>query len=320
MFKTKLLCINALIYFWIVIGVVETLYLMGIISKNTYVLFSCVNDIVFKGLFFAFIAYKDYFLLLSKYELTYEDIKVLIKFSEYHSNSRNILIRELKRVVKNIISDMNVIKQSAIEMSDRVYCKHFSRDFITRILQYHSVEVDKVYILFSDIHGYSIMCKNNCSKEVVHQLNLLYCEYDKCLESFNSLQKIESIGDCYFITSLLDRNNGKKYDEKNTLKQIIQFAKNILEIANKYETHIRIGIHLGNVSVGIIGIDIPRFAVVGNDVNLAARLESTCEINAIQVSQTVRSMIDLIDIDIPIRSRDIIEAKNIGKVIAYTLE
>jgi heat-stable enterotoxin receptor len=278
-----------------------------------------INEIIVKGLFFALIIYKDYVITMYKHDVTYEDLKVFSSFNSMIPESKNFLLKDLKRAIDNILSDKNVIQKSTVSMSERVYCRHFSNNFIKRILQFNSVHVEEVFIMFSDIVEYSVMCKTTKPADIVHLLDTLYQKYDKALDQFQQLQKIESIGDCYFVTSLLDKQEGNRDDTVETMSSIIKFANTTLKIANNIDVSIRIGIHVGHVSVGIIGTDIPRFAVVGNDVNIAARLESTCLVNSIQISKAVHDMIVILDQDVPIKSRNIVDAKNIGKVVAFTL-
>lgn len=319
--QQKVLCIRLLVYSWISIGITETLFLIDRLSITTYLMFTSINEIIVKGLFFALIVYKDYVLNLYKSDVTYEDLKVFTSFNRMIPKSKNFLLRELKQSIDHILSDNHVIQKSTVSMSERVYCRHFSNKFIKRILQYNSVYVEEVFILFSDIVNYSSMCKTTNSADVVNMLDTLYQQYDKVLDDYQQLQKIESIGDCYFVTSLLDKDEvgGNDITTVETMKSIIKFSNTMLKIANNENVSIRIGIHVGHVSVGVIGSDIPRFAVVGNDVNIAARLESTCEVNCIQISKAVHDILVTFDQDIPVKSRNCIDAKNIGKVVAFTL-
>lgn len=323
MFKQKVLCITLLIYSWVGIGVTETLFLMDLVSITTYLMFTSINEIIVKGLFFALIVYKDYVLTLYQHNVTYEDLKVFSSFNRMIPESKNLLLRELKRAIDHILSDKNVIQRSTVSMSEQVYCRHFSDDFIKRILRFNSVHVEEVFILFSDIVEYSVMCRTTSPGDIVQMLDTLYQKYDKALDDFQELQKIESIGDCYFITSLLDKQEGRGGPHQDgtveTLRSIIDFAKTMLKIASDVDVSIRIGVHVGHVSVGIVGTDIPRFAVVGNDVNIAARLESTCVVNSIQISKAVHDLIVIFDEDVPIKSREVVDAKNIGKVVAFIL-
>ena len=78
---------------------------------------------------------------------------------------------------------------------------------------------------------------------------------------------------------------------------------------------------MGNVSIGILGNEIPRLCVVGNSVNIASRLQSTAEENTIQVSRHVYEHLQEIDfdVDLEIIKKEDIFLKNIGSVTTYTI-
>jgi class 3 adenylate cyclase len=83
----------------------------------------------------------------------------------------------------------------------------------------------------------------------------------------------------------------------------------------------RIGINIGNVSVGILGNEIPLLCVVGNTVNVAARLQSTADIDTIQLSCHIYEQLEEIEFDqkFEIVVKDNVFLKNIGSIKTYTI-
>ena len=112
---------------------------------------------------------------------------------------------------------------------------------------------------------------------------------------------------------------GDIYREENNhiivIKEIIllslEFIKDIKTIKRPDEIplSIRIGINLGN--------EIPRLCVVGNAVNVASRLQSTADIDTIQMTRHIYEKIDEIDFGIKfnITQKENVFLKNIGSVI-----
>jgi class 3 adenylate cyclase len=73
---------------------------------------------------------------------------------------------------------------------------------------------------------------------------------------------------------------------------------------------------------GILGNEIPRLCVVGNTVNVAARLQSTADANSIQISTHIYEQlgeIDLTEFSFHIQKNENVFLKNIGSVVTYTL-
>jgi len=74
------------------------------------------------------------------------------------------------------------------------------------------------------------------------------------------------------------------------------------------------------VNIGILGNEIPRLCVVGNTVNVAARLQSTAEEDTIQMSRHVyEQMKEGMVSDIVIFRKENVFLKNIGSVTTYNI-
>ncbi len=96
---------------------------------------------------------------------------------------------------------------------------------------------------------------------------------------------------------------------------LIQIANSIV-LPNKEFLNIRIGIHIGDVVIGILGVDIPRLCVIGNSVNFTSRLESSSEKNKVHISNEIYEVIkdnEAYDFE----KREHIILKNIGTYDTY---
>jgi len=125
------------------------------------------------------------------------------------------------------------------------------------------------------------------------------------------------VGDIY-----RNKNNHKEVIKEMILMSI-EFINEIklIKTPDEIPLSIRIGINMGNVSIGILGNEIPRLCVVGNTVNVAARLQSTADINCIQMSRHIYEKIGEIDFNTSfnIITKDGVFLKNIGSVKTYNI-
>jgi Adenylate and Guanylate cyclase catalytic domain len=81
---------------------------------------------------------------------------------------------------------------------------------------------------------------------------------------------------------------------------------------------IRIGVHSGPVTAGVLRGERSRFQLFGNTMNTAARLEHTGQMNRIQVSETTAELLRAAGKEHWLRLReDMVDAKGIGKIRTY---
>ncbi|GIL86296.1 hypothetical protein Vretimale_13714 [Volvox reticuliferus] len=162
-----------------------------------------------------------------------------------------------------------------------------------------------VTVLFADIVGFTTMC--NCLEplEVMNFLNGLYTRFDSLCDIYG-VYKVETIGDCFMAVGGLITVDGEGFkavrgdgseDALHALK-VMSFAKAMLrEVATLVMPHngsplrLRVGLHSGPVTAGIVGAKMPRFCLFGDTVNTASRMESTCEPGAVHVSSATRDLL-----------------------------
>jgi len=127
-------------------------------------------------------------------------------------------------------------------------------------------------------------------------LSRLFTDFDKQCEALG-IYKVYTIGDCYVALGFIDKNNRAAPQEE--AYKIIQFAFKMVEIIQKVRKEIqfekldmRIGIHTGKIIGGVIGTDIIRFDIYGEDVSIANKMESKGTKGKINVSQDTKRMIE----------------------------
>jgi class 3 adenylate cyclase len=185
-------------------------------------------------------------------------------------------------------------------------------------------QFNMICVLFTDLVNYTELARKYDDKIIFQMLYCIYTVFDNIIKKYPHLQKIETIGDAYMVVGDIFRNS---INHKIVVKEIILFALDIVKEIKTIKTpvniplSIRIGINIGNVSIGILGNEIPRLCVVGNTVNMASRLQSTADIDTIQLSKHIYEQLEDIDFDIKfeIITKENVFLKNIGSIITYNI-
>ena len=120
----------------------------------------------------------------------------------------------------------------------------------------------------------------------------------------------------------------EELNHKVVVKEIIllglEFIKEVktIKTPDNIPLCIRVGINMGNVNIGILGNEIPRLCVVGNAVNVSARLQSTAEIDTIQMSRHIYEQAEEIDFGMTMEyiKKENVFLKNIGSITTYNLQ
>jgi len=134
-------------------------------------------------------------------------------------------------------------------------------------------------MLFVALPNLSEAIKQHSESHINRQLNTLLGEFDNAVYDME-LEKIDTVKETYMVTASL-LSTFENHSEK-----IIELAKRFKEIAQAIpEIDIKIGVHTGAVTVGIITQPKSIYSVWGKSVDLAFKVQELGELNEITVSE-----------------------------------
>ena len=246
-------------------------------------------------------------------------IKKLIKQFEESSNitSKCKLVMNIidNRLTSFIPIDKTDVK---LELLKKILPLELEDMYLAQTKEYKPYNF--ICVLFTDIVSYTEMAKRYQADVIYKLLNDIYTRFDDIIHKYGNLQKIETIGDAYMVVSDIYTN-----DQTNNVKNMLLFAFDILREIKNIPTpdgtplQLRIGINLGNVVVGILGVDIPRLCVIGNTVNVANRLQTSTDPDTIQISTHVYEIAKEKFDDIHFEEKKNIFLKNLGSRTTYVI-
>lgn len=195
----------------------------------------------------------------------------------------------------------NVSLKSYLESSQksfvtRQFGRYISPDLVKQIV---SQDIDiklggvskNITVLFLDIRGFTPLSEKLSPPELVDTLNTMFDMITRTtLDNRGTIDKF--IGDAAMIlfNAPLDVEDHERLAVK-TAFEIQRGMKAIREqIAERYgcEVNVGIGIHAGNVVVGNIGSYLRvDYTAIGDNVNIAARIESQTKPGQVMVSEAV---------------------------------
>lgn len=145
---------------------------------------------------------------------------------------------------------------------------------------------DDVTVLFADLVGFTNLSATTSPEQVVEILNVMFSAFD-VLNDWYRLEKIKTIGDAYMLAGGLlnsrpDHTTAAADMALAMLSEVHRCSK-----ALGVELQVRIGIHCGEATAGVIGQKKFIYDLWGDTVNTASRMESHGEAGKIHVSDAV---------------------------------
>ncbi|MFL6799172.1 MAG: adenylate/guanylate cyclase domain-containing protein [Xanthobacteraceae bacterium] len=149
--------------------------------------------------------------------------------------------------------------------------------------------IDTLSVLFADVVGFTSAVHDLAPDAVVQYLDHLVCLFDELAQQ-HGVEKIKTIGDNYMAAAGFD------HQARAGAVAVGRLALGMREaIAHQlplggHKLRMRIGIHSGPATAGVIGSTRFSYDVWGDAVNFASRMESHGLPDKIQVSEAFRDL------------------------------
>jgi guanylate cyclase len=183
-----------------------------------------------------------------------------------------------------------------------------------------SFSVPSASIIFIDVVKFSQHAAMLSPKETLEHLSLLFSSFDAVGKKYALLTKIKLIGDIYMAATGLFATEESAPEEHAV--QIVAFGIDcILELESVNlrlgaSLEVRTGVNSGGpIVAGILGSDRPLFDIIGDAINVAARLQTTCVPGKVQIPGAT---LDLIEKEgFSVEERGTVFLKGKGETMAY---
>ncbi|MBE7437176.1 MAG: GAF domain-containing protein [Spirochaetales bacterium] len=167
---------------------------------------------------------------------------------------------------------------------------------------------DAVSVLFTDFAGFTEASQRMLPHELVSQLDSCFSQFDHVVKR-NNLEKLKTIGDSYMCAGgLPDIRPTHAVDTCMAALEFREFMRQVSEVRIAIGLdiwQIRIGIHSGPVTAGVIGNYKFSYDIWGDTVNTASRMESASESGKINISGATYELV-----------KDFFECEYRGKIAA----
>jgi class 3 adenylate cyclase/AmiR/NasT family two-component response regulator len=140
-------------------------------------------------------------------------------------------------------------------------------------------------VLFVDLVDFTKKVKSLSEKIIFNELSEIFSTFDKIIRT-NHCTRIKTMGDGYLaVSGIPNFNNNHAVDLLNAAVEMQNFILQRNK-ANAITWEIKVGINSGEVIGGILGKNRFPFDVFGDTVNGAARMETMCAPNQINVTRS----------------------------------
>jgi len=156
-------------------------------------------------------------------------------------------------------------------------------------------EYEKVTVLFADFSNFTKISEQLSAEELINELNDCFRAFDEITDR-HGLEKIKTIGDGYMCAGGVPvANETNPTDAIHAAIEMQKFMQQRFEEKTKAGIpywNMRIGIHTGHVIAGVVGTKKFAYDIWGDTVNIASRMEASCDNGKINISASTHELVN----------------------------
>ena len=211
-----------------------------------------------------------------------------LREAKRRTDEANKLVTEQNRTLESLSTKLSRY------LSPQVYSSIFSGEQSVEI----SSQRKKLTVFFSDIAGFTETADSLESEELTSLLNRYLTEMSKIALKFGATID-KYIGDAIMVFFGDPETRGVKEDATACVMMAIDMQRRMRELQSEWQDmgsekvfQLRIGINTGYCTVGNFGSeDRMDYTIIGNEVNLASRLESNAAPGEILIAHETYSLV-----------------------------
>lgn len=192
-------------------------------------------------------------------------------------------------LLENEITDRNKELQAQKMKYEELVANYIPKEEFEKLkekerLKEKATRYKMVTVLFSDVHGFSNISKNENADHLIDDLDRFFLHFDEVVKRFH-IEKIKSIGDIYMCAGgIPQKNHTNPIEVVLAAFEMYQYIQNMrLQYGDKQGWDLRIGIHTGPVFCNNIG-NKKKLEIWGDTVNIASRMEASGQINKVNIT------------------------------------
>ena len=203
-------------------------------------------------------------------------------------NALQIFSESFKRKALQLKKEKNKADNLVYQMLPKSVADNLRQDKNT------SEMFDSATVCFTEIDAFNIIARSCDPMQLFELLNTMYKTYDARIDN-NDVYKVETINDTYMVASGLPVRNGDRHavEIANLCIELMFITPGIMIMHNPtLRLKLKVGIHSGPVTAGVVGSKMPRYCLFGDTVNVASRMRSSGEPMRIQMSYETKMLLD----------------------------
>ena len=149
-------------------------------------------------------------------------------------------------------------------------------------------------ICFTEIDQFKAIARGCNPLQLFDLVNTIYKTFDARIDQ-NDVYKVETINDTYMVASGLPERNGDRHAAEiaNLCLELMLLTPSIMIPQQPgLRLRIKVGIHSGATTAGVVGSKMPRYCLFGDTVNVASRMRTTGEPMRIQMTYETKMLLD----------------------------